>query len=283
MRCRSPAGRSRGQARRVCDRQSCRGHACGRTCPPAHPTGHRPAGGSPAAQCRATPPRPRPGVPPPPGRATLRHRPPLRQTDSHAHLAARIRDRRTRPDAACRSEHEALEVVGLSRQKPPRAGLVGGHHRRHGSGRDGSATTRRSLRTTRSRARWHGTSARSLREASVSSDTCADVRARASRLDHWHNSRIRSTRILREGLSRSDKRARVPRRCERPRVVRSGRLRRPSREGRVSRQAGVASVPADCRRVFCSGQPVRARRAATCTRSARRPTAIPRRQRPVRA
>ena len=39
-----------------------------------------PSGGSPAAQCGATPPRTRAGLPPPPGRATLRHRPPLRQT-----------------------------------------------------------------------------------------------------------------------------------------------------------------------------------------------------------
>jgi hypothetical protein len=40
----------------------------------------RPAGGSPAAQRRAPPPRTRAGLPPQPGRATLRHRPPLRST-----------------------------------------------------------------------------------------------------------------------------------------------------------------------------------------------------------
>ena len=39
-----------------------------------------PRGGSPAAQCGATSPRTRAGLPPPPGRATLSHRPPVRRT-----------------------------------------------------------------------------------------------------------------------------------------------------------------------------------------------------------
>ena len=46
---RSRTWRSRGRARRVCGRQSCRGHACGRARPPAHPTGHRPKG--PSVRC----------------------------------------------------------------------------------------------------------------------------------------------------------------------------------------------------------------------------------------
>ena len=51
--------------------------------PTGSPTGHCPAGGSPAAQCGAAPPRTRAGLPPPPGRATLRHRPPLMADGSH--------------------------------------------------------------------------------------------------------------------------------------------------------------------------------------------------------
>jgi hypothetical protein len=74
--------------------------------------------------------------------------------DSHAHFAARIRDGRTWPVAACRSEQEALEAVGLNRReareggpRPPPSAAAASMEERTSR----SAATRRSLRTSRDR------------------------------------------------------------------------------------------------------------------------------------
>jgi SnoaL-like domain len=70
--------------------------------------------------------------------------------DSQAHFAVRIRDGRTWPVAACRSEQEALEAVGLNRQeareggpRPPPSAAAASMEERASR----SAATRRSLRT----------------------------------------------------------------------------------------------------------------------------------------